>query len=125
MDLKSKEELYDILYNIGEQILNHYDPCGWRAGECRRMRSSEPDAEVCCKECAHLAKNGCTVKSLACKLWLCGDPSNQFKECVNELKIVRMVADYCGVPYRDRKSKEEDFNGLRSVKDRESGKRYR
>jgi hypothetical protein len=114
MDLESKEELYDILFNIGQQILNHYDPCEWWDGNCRRMRSSEPDAEVCCKGCAHLGETGCTVKSLACKLWLCGDPSSLSKECVTELKIVRMVADYSGIPYRDRKSKEEDFSSLRS-----------
>ena len=125
MDLKAKEELYDILLNIGQQILNHYDPCAWRDGECRRMRSSEPDAEVCCKGCAHLATNGCTVQSLACKLWLCGDPSNQSKECMNELRIVRMVADFCGIPYKDRKSKEEDFSGLRSIQNKEIRKRPR
>ena len=125
MDVEAKEELYDILFNIGQQILNHYDPCDWRDGKCRKMRSSEPDAEVCCKGCAHLGKNGCTVKSLACKLWLCGDQSNLSKECVTELKIVRMVADYSGVPYEDRKSKEEDFNCLRSRQNRQSGGRDR
>ncbi len=125
MDLKAKEELYDSLFNIGQQILDHFDPCDWRNGECRRMRSSEPDTEACCKGCVHLGENGCTVNSLACKLWLCADPSNQSKECLNELRILRMVADYSGIPYRDRKSKEEDFSNLRSIQNKESGKRQR
>jgi hypothetical protein len=113
MDLEAKEELYDILFNIGQQIIDHYGPCDWRHGKCSRMRSSEPDTEVCCKGCEHLDEKGCTVKSLACKLWLCGNLSNGFKECMTELKILRTVADYCGVPYGDRKSKEEDFARIR------------
>jgi hypothetical protein len=112
MDIEAKMELYEILFNIGQQIIDHHDPCEWKDGACRRMRSSDPDAEVCCKGCPHLGETGCTVKSLACKLWLCGDSSNRFKECMTELKIIRMVADYCGIPYGDRKSKEEDFGRL-------------
>lgn len=26
----------------------------------------------CCQGCRHLRKEGCSVKALACKLWLCG-----------------------------------------------------
>ena len=118
MDVEAKEELYDILFNIGQQILDHYNPCDWRNEKCGRMCSSKPEAEVCCEGCKHLGKNGCTVKSLACKLWLCEGQSNLFKECTSELKVLRMVADYSGVPYGNRQSKEEDFRFLHSKQSR-------
>ncbi len=109
MNIEAKEEVYDILFNIGKQIIDHYNPCQWKNGKCGRMRSSETETEVCCKGCQHLGENGCTVKSLACKLWLCEGQSNLFKGCTAELKILRMVADYCGVPCGERQSKEQDF----------------
>ncbi len=108
MDVKAKEELYDILFDIGQQTLSYYNPCDWKNGKCRRMRSSKND-EGCCEGCKHLSRKGCTVKSLACKLWLCAAEADPFSECETELKILRLVADHCGVPYQIRKSKEENF----------------
>jgi hypothetical protein len=108
MNAAAKEELYDILFAIGQKSMDQYSPCDWKDGECRRMRSSEGD-RGCCEGCKHLSKKGCAVKSLACKLWLCETQSNLFKECEKELKILRQVADYCGVPYEIRRSKEENF----------------
>ena len=109
MDAETKEELYDILLNVAQQIIDHYNPCDWRDGKCRRMRSSKTETEGCCEGCKHLGKNGCTVKSLACKLWMCADQSDLFKECASELKVLRLVADHSGIPYEGRRSKEEDF----------------
>lgn len=41
---------------------------------CYSSRSeSELDGELCCGGCRHLGAEGCTVKALACKLWLCRD----------------------------------------------------
>ena len=108
MNAAAKEELYDILFAVGQQVINHYDPCDWKGDKCRRMRSSSDD-KGCCEECRHLGKKGCTVKSLACKLWLCEKQVDLFKECEAELKVLRLIADYSGVPYEIRKSKEENF----------------
>ncbi len=112
MDTEAKEEIYDILFNVGDQIIDHYNPCDWRNGKCGRTRLPKTDGKSCCEGCEHLGKNGCAVKSLACKLWLCEDQSILFKECLAELKVLRMVADYCGVPHGERKSKEQDFGRL-------------
>ncbi len=109
MDIQAKEELYDLLFDIGQQTLNYYNPCDWKNGKCRRMRMSEND-EGCCEGCKHLSKKGCTVKSLACKLWLCATEAEPFPECESELRILRLVADHCDVPYQIRKSKEENFS---------------
>jgi hypothetical protein len=110
MEVEAKKELYDILFRIGQQIFDHYNPCDWRNGKCRRMRLAKMVDKGCCEGCKHLGKKGCTVRSLDCTLWLCESQSNEFKECVAELKILRLVADYCGVPCEHRKSKEENFN---------------
>jgi hypothetical protein len=66
----------------------------------------------CCEDCKHLSRKGCTVKSLACRLWLCESQASVFRECEAELKVLRLVADQCGVPYEIRRSKEENFETL-------------
>lgn len=72
------------------------------------MRSSKGTDKGCCEECRHLSARGCTVRSLACKLWLC-EENPAPKECVAELKALRLVAEYSGIPCNIRKSKEENF----------------
>jgi hypothetical protein len=108
MNTEAKQKLYDILFAIGQQIMNHHDPCAWKDGMCIKMRLVKEE-RGCCDECKHLAQRGCTVKPLACKLWLCDSQASIFRECETELKILRLVADNCGIPYEWRKSKEENF----------------
>jgi len=108
MNLEVKSQLYDILLAIGQQILSDYNPCDWTNGKCRRMCSYKDDGG-CCEGCLHLGRNGCTVKSLACTLWLCENQRNAFRECERELNVLSRVADNCGIPHGIRRSKEEDF----------------
>ncbi len=108
MKLEVKGQLYDILFAVGQQIMDHYNPCEWQNGKCRRMRLSEDDGG-CCVGCYHLSRSGCTVQSLACKLWLCESQRNVFRDCEIELNVLGQVADYCGIPYEIRRSKEESF----------------
>ena len=108
MNAEAKGQLYDVLIALGQQTLDNYNPCDWRNGKCRRMRSSEDD-EGCCVGCQHLGDEGCTVESLGCKLWLCEGQRDLFKECDIELKVLRQIADYCGIPYEIKRSKEADF----------------
>ncbi len=108
LKLETKGQLYDILLAIGQQTLDYYNPCDWSNGKCRSMRLSKDDGG-CCEGCKHLSPKGCTVQSLACKLWLCESQRNIFRECEIELKFLRQVADYCGIPYETRRSKEESF----------------
>ena len=108
MNTKAKQKLYDILFTVGEQVMNYHDPCAWKDGMCTKMRSFERD-RGCCDGCRHLTQKGCAVKALACKLWLCDSEAIIFRECEAELKILRLVADNCGIPYEWRKSKEENF----------------
>ena len=108
LTLEAKGLLYDILLAMGQQILNDHNPCDWRNGKCRRMRSSKDDGG-CCEGCKHLNPKGCAVQSLACKLWLCENQRDVFRECEIALSVLRQVADCCGIPYEIRKSKEENF----------------
>ena len=109
MDSEAKQRLYDVLFAVGQQVIDHHQPCHWKDGMCRRMRSIKGD-KGCCEGCRHLTNDGCAVQSLACKLWLCDSQARLFRECETELKILRQVADYCGIPYEIRRSKEENFN---------------
>jgi len=77
MDAKAKRDLYDILIALGQQTMDHHNPCDWRKGKCRRMRSLEDD-KGCCVGFEHLGAEGCTVESLACTLWLCEDQKGAF-----------------------------------------------
>ena len=108
MNAEAKGQLYDVLIALGQQTLDYYNPCDWQNRKCRRMRSSEDD-KGCCVESQDLGVEGCTVKSLGCKLWLCEGQRNLFRECEIELRVLRQVADSCGIPYQIKRSKEEDF----------------
>ncbi len=55
---------YDILYAKGQAILDEHSPCG--------KDGCHYNLGYCCYGCDHLGKNGCKVKALWCKLWLCG-----------------------------------------------------
>ena len=62
-------EAYDYLYLKAEQLFAEYNPCDVRDGNCKNGRLRE--TKFCCWGCEHLGDNGCTVKSLCCKLWFC------------------------------------------------------
>ena len=90
LKLEAMGQLYDILLASGQRTLDYYNPCDWKDGKCRRMRSLKDDAG-CCEGCKHLSPKGCTVKSLGCKLWLCEGQRNTFRECEIELEALRQV----------------------------------
>lgn len=100
--------MYDFLYNAAEIVLNKHNPCGFdtETGECRMGATNG-----CCTGCPHLTGDGCTVKSLMCKLWLC----NEHSEAYDELYSIRVLAHEAGlIPMDDtwkyaRLSKDEFF----------------
>lgn len=82
--------LYDALYKEGQRLLDEFQPCNikpvkkfvhrpwgpnpepskkkWQLMKCDGY--SEP-GWCCCSGCSHLEREGCKVKALFCKLWLC------------------------------------------------------
>lgn len=70
MKLKERDrsEVYDQLYDLAARILVRMDACS----TCPIGTSCKANTRSwCCGGCKHLGPQGCTVKSLSCKLWLC------------------------------------------------------
>lgn len=64
MLIDQKIKLHDRLYDYANKIIKEYDPCKIENGKCARIR-------ICCGGCKYLTKDGCSIKCLWCKLWLC------------------------------------------------------
>ena len=105
---------YDRLYAEADALFKEYNPCQIRRtpeGNSCLGGSHKPSASFCCNGCRYLRKNGCGVKSLSCKLWLChalsvnnGVPQ-EFKE---KLQDIRKRA--YGLLYYPRMSKKASLN---------------
>ena len=95
--------IYDLLYTKASLAMAIFNPCRIKDGRCRR-------GDFCCQDCPHLGQNGCTVRALACKLWLCRtaarDPGN--KVCQTILQTIGEIAEYLNLNgYRH--SKEQNL----------------
>jgi hypothetical protein len=64
MLIDQKIKLHDRLYDYANKIIKKYDPCKIENGACVREN-------ICCNGCKYLTKDGCSIKCLWCKLWLC------------------------------------------------------
>ena len=101
--------VHDNLYARADAIIKEYNPCGiakrGKHTTCLRGDKSRynallnygeernlawvADRSFCCGGCEHLSENGCTVESIACKLWLCDSVAQMPKEAALELHKVR------------------------------------
>ncbi len=100
IDLSS---MYDLLYKRAAQAMSLFNPCRIRAGLCLR-------GDFCCQECFHLGSQGCTVESLACKVWLCRKAAKTRgnETCRKILETIGEIADQLKINgYRC--SKEENL----------------
>jgi len=82
---KSKtSKLYSEVYAEAQAAFDKYKPCQIEIDENGKAscfasrasdegyRTSDPSSgELCCIGCKYLGKNGCKVKCLGCKLYLC------------------------------------------------------
>jgi len=62
--------VYDSLYNRAVALMDRFNPCNVCDGVCERHRRQE-GKNFCCDGCLYLGKEGCSVKALQCKLWIC------------------------------------------------------
>ncbi|MDR2619089.1 MAG: hypothetical protein LBC62_09490 [Treponema sp.] len=119
-----QERLYSCLYQRLDELQQDLDICGWREnqGNCRRNRNQ------CCSSggsCEYLGKSGCSVKSLACKIWLCeealgyikrlesGGNRRLRKRCRKYLRMRRRYDEICrilDIRFKGRASKEQVFD---------------
>lgn len=101
-----KNKLYNQLYEEMEGYLEEYNPCQHTEDGC----VGHPNRKSrCCSGCKHLGRNGCKVKSLACKLWVCSDMiKNLPPDILTRIYEMNKKADDEGIlKYRD--SKKECF----------------
>lgn len=114
--LKKLSAKYDELYEKADKILKKYNPCKVEGkGACATCLSGRhPDGtgiSFCCGGCQHLGKNGCTVKALSCKLWICNIAITE--EVQREMNRIRVEVSMYGLN-GFRTSKEETMESLKS-----------
>lgn len=96
--MTKKERIYDKLYQAGQKLFDHHDPCKFVNGKCSK-------GQHCCSRCKYLKKKGCTVKALYCKLWLCyyeKDP-----QLYDRLAFLRHIKHNANIVFIARASKKE------------------
>lgn len=86
--------LYDLLYFTADLLIKLRNPCKIH----HEKVPSQPDKitcvghEPCCTSCRYLSDNGCTIKCLGCKLWLCPTASERHLRLQYLLTHMKMVA---------------------------------
>jgi hypothetical protein len=98
--------IYDDLYQRASAVIARINPCeivivnGKATCVDSRTTGYRNNGELCCGGCRHLSKQGCTVKALACKLWLCitVKRTEKGKQAMQELRKLELEAYRSNVP---------------------------
>lgn len=120
--LQYLSKLYDELYFEGKEIIEMYNPCEIKkhiiTGIVTCLDSKEnpyrDESCLCCTGCKYLTKNGCGVKSLACKLWYCTELYAKYPKVASKLSSLSSIAQRNGL-WHYRMSKQDIFKYLVSV----------
>jgi len=100
LTLNKYSKMYDYVYIIADYLWKLYNPCQIKNGMCRYNNAwhREKHQTTCCgNDCKHLSKNGCTIKSLGCKLYWCNGIEKHHKEFVNIIDLLVQAIDYGSV----------------------------
>jgi hypothetical protein len=64
---------YDKLYREADKLMFKFNPCAVKNGTCMKGRAKIrfDRGSFCCGGCKYLARKGCRVKALLCRLWTC------------------------------------------------------
>ena len=99
--VEERSHKYDELYDEAEAFLKKHNPCT----KCKGYTLFGGSAPNCCERCPFLGPTGCTIKCLACKLWLCNysalSPTSR-----NKLWDMQYEAEEYNIHYA-RSTKEE------------------
>lgn len=88
-----KKDLKDILISVADKKLKEHNPCDFVKGSCFRNRKQGRRKPGCCDDCNYLGANGCTIKCLGCKLYLCSDISKRDLELSAYFNALSDIAD--------------------------------
>lgn len=103
-----QSQMYDVLYEVAGKIFKKLNPCDLVNDTCFESRRDNQRCR-CCEGCKHFRdKEGCVVKALGCKLWLCMHSSDQHPYIKGYLDALRTVATNVGILSHFRASKEEE-----------------
>jgi hypothetical protein len=84
------EAVYDELCYLADVALKKHNPCQFDTVTKKCLRGKK---NGCCTGCPHLTNTGCSVQSLACKLWVCFNA----REASPELEKIRLLAHESGL----------------------------
>jgi hypothetical protein len=113
--VKALGDLHDHLYDAADRLFKKYNPCGIENGACIANRGKIWFKKgCCCRGCKYLSLEGCTTRSLACKLWFCGaveilDSAKTKDEFLTALKRLTFVSNIVGLSRGVRTTKEEEL----------------
>jgi len=110
----TKQDIYSKLSHTASAIIG--DRCGIQTSPDGRVSCLDSRAKgyvigCCCNGCPHLSNSGCTVESLACRLWTCFTFQKNHPDTTKALMYVSAAARNAGIPHAYRMSKEENFRG--------------
>lgn len=110
--------LYDRIYDIADRLFKKYNPCNihTKNNKTRCMNKLYKHNYLCCcmwsNECKH-SKNGCTIKCLACKLFMCSrifyvydkngiqKINKKYKHFVNKITRLKRIVNRHGLSNMD------------------------
>lgn len=110
LSTKELSALYDRIYNIADRLFKKHNPCNIHitngiihCNGCTNKRINKRNQKdgcfLCCNICKHQSINGCTIKCLPCKLFLCNRLlySEEHKALMNKLKRLKKIAAKCHI----------------------------
>lgn len=106
-------QLHDALCDKADAVFQKYNPC-------QRNEDGQCVGKGCCNGCRHLSDEGCTTKSLACKLWLCREALVGNNACAKELRSLKEIAHDFGL-YGVRTSRDEVLKRFQKTYKRRKG----
>jgi hypothetical protein len=87
--MNSREKLHNELCDKVDELTNSYNPCSIKNVDGILTCT---DGELCCAPCKYLSDNGCTIKSLGCKLYFCYTVQKKYPELMYELSKIKNTA---------------------------------
>lgn len=110
--VRERQALYDLFYQDAASVLDVLNPCRFAVTPKGVTCAA---GTPCCHQCDHLSKRGCTVQSLACKMWLC--PEVTYGKAVTAAslfadKLLMSIKRTCwdlNIPHGFRASRQENF----------------
>lgn len=104
--------LYDRIYDIADRLFKKYNPCNIHTENKKlycidyHKNKGYNANRLCCSGCGeypemdtnHWSKTGCTVKCLACKLYICPTIRQQHRRFSRQLSRLERFASHHNLP---------------------------